>query len=361
MQPERCEAEIFSTAPLWAGLLGALLVCAPCVVYADSRVVLIGSSGTAADGTPFDLQQLDAALLSELRETQRLRVVGGLERPSAIRREFHCASLDAACLERVAVRRGVDRVLLGTVSAPTATRASSEADAADALLTVRIDIFDVFRVAMHEDISGTIDASHLDSDSRVQGLAAKLSSLIARLPEEGSATIRAIAGSSVYLDDRSMGTVAANGELVLRPLRVGRRELRVVRPNHSIWEAPIVVRSREAIFVTVDAGGSVASFDDAAARAQAGAIGTSVRLRSGGAIEPPPDYILEIPGVTSSVPEVEDVIQEGEVLARVRFHIPMIDEHIGASGEIRTSTHARIGFLPNVSSSGARVTAKLRF
>jgi hypothetical protein len=352
---------------LWVSLACLVAVGASASARADSRVLVIGFvpttsasatntatatattvSATAGESSHIDLGELDQAFLEHARLTEHLQVHGETERASALRAEFRCASLDDACLERIAERRQVDRIIHGSVAYVTTDDSER--------LDVSIAVFDLYTRATRETIVGSIESRRADSTRHVAGLVEKLVSLVVRVPEEGTATIRAIAGSSVFLDERAMGTVPASGELVLRPLRVGRRALRVVRPNHSIWEAPIVVRTRESIQVTVDTGASVASFDEARATETSGAShGATGR---DGAIHPPPDYILAVPGSTTVAEG--DVFHAGPGVADLSFHIPLLDEHM-VGGELRTTTHARLGWLPRVSSSGARVTAKLRF
>lgn len=336
-------------ARLGVGVIAALacLGFAP-TAAADSRVVFVGLDGPTG---LVDLTTLDAALLEQGRLEEHMHVAGGTEQAARLRGEFHCASFDESCLERVAEGRHVDRVIYGDVT-------TIEGD--DDHYQVTLHVYDLYTRTTRDHLSGTIDIDRVAAEHATNGLAEKLVDLVVRIPEEGTATVRALPGSTVLLDDRTIDTVPASGQLVLRPIRVGRRELRVIRPNHSTWEAPIVVRARESIQVTVDAGASVASFDEAAARAHESSQARPTGRAS--AIHPPPDYILTIPGVTATADASADLMHEGDGLAHVGgFHIPIIEEHVAGGGEIRTTTHARVGFLPNVSSSGARVTAKLHF
>ena len=112
----------------------------------------------------------------------------------------------------------------------------------------------------------------------------------------------------------------------------------------------LMVTGRKVTQLSVGAGSSALE-----------SIGESTRRVShpDGMIDPPPEWVLTIPGDPPPI-DVTDPFRVGEGLPRVRFTIPILEEHV-QRGEIRTTTNARVGFLPNVSSSGARVTAKLRF
>lgn len=313
----------------------ATWLCATAAVRADSRLLVLSTVGP----TPVPL--LDASILESARADSRFHVFDRPVRVDTARRDARCATLDDACLLQIAIRRGVDRILYGV-------RATSPSDPERTELTLRV--FDRFTGRTRESLVGTIETEALDDERDLADLTAKLVPFVLRVPEEGTAVVRADAGAIVELDGRAMGTVPPNGELELTPLRVGRRVLRVERPNRPAWEAPIVIRARDTIRVTVGTGSTVLGVDGPSpARPRA----------TDGSIEPPPEWILTIPG-DPPPPESADIFTFDLGLSRIRFSIPVIEEHV-QRGEIRTTTNARVGFLPNVSSSGARVTAKLHF
>lgn len=304
------------------------------MAHAESRLMVLSSTGGP------ERPSIDAAVIATARSDIRFHLVDRPLRVDAARRESRCPVLDDACLRRIANRRDADRILYGSFG-------PSPTDTDETLFTLRL--FDRYTGETRETLVGRIETDHLDDDEEVGKLLAKLVPLVLRLPEEGGALVRVYPGAVVELDGRAMGTVPDSGELELRPLRVGRRVLRVERANLPAWEAPIVIRARDSVRVTVGTGG---------APLEASLSNRRAALPEG-TIEPPPEWILAIPG-DPPPSESTDVFTFGIGLSRVRFSIPVIEEHV-QRGEIRTTTNARVGFLPHVSSSGARVTAKLRF
>lgn len=353
-------------------IIGAFVCLTGGDASADSRVQVVEVE-LAADVVvdPTCRERIDETLRAAAELEPRWRVVPSTLGRDRLRAESGCDVVDDACLERVAERRSVDRLVVPTLrrivptpegdSTSTATTdgvaagaasTADEADDDDAVYELSLALFDAYTRRTREVWSGRIEADDVDSHRALGRLANKLVSLLGRMPEEGTTVVRAVAGAEVFLDERSMGIVPASGELVVPGLRIGRRELRVVRPSRSVWEAPIIVRPRESISVTVDSGAALASFESGAPTVEHRGA-TLART-------------LELPEEWDLVPSLEptgttEVLEEPDVSAAPgAFHLPVLEEHL-VRGEFRTTTHARVGFLPNVSSSGARVTAKLRF
>jgi len=304
---------------------------------AESRLLVLSAVGVPTSG---DAAELDASILTSARSDVRFRVFDRVVRRDSAQRDARCTSFDDSCLLRIATRRDADRILYGAVTPSTDDPERSD---------ITLHVFDRYTGRTRESLVGSIETDALDSQRELRHLAEKLVPFVLRVPEEGSAIVRADVGASVEIDGRAMGTVPASGELELRPLAVGRRVLRIERPNHPAWEAPIVIRARDTIRITVGTG-SAALEASATSRHAAPSDGT---------IEPPPEWVLAIPGDEPTI-ESAGVFTVGIGLSRVRFTIPVLEEHV-ARGEIRTEINARVGFLPRVSGSGARFTAKLHF
>ncbi len=348
-------------------IAGALLGLGGAEASADSRVQVVALETLGGLALPAEVSaQIDATLRTAAELEPTWRVIASTLTHERIRTEGACVAIDDACLERVAERRSVDRLIVPRLThAPaldTDASASGEAQSATPLptetatsedhLELSLSLYDAYTRRTREVWSGRIEADEIDSNRTVERLARKLMSLLGRLPEEGTSVIRAVAGSEVFLDGRPMGVVPASGELAMAGVRIGRRALRVVRPSGTVWEAPIIVRSREAISVTVDSGAALASFESGAPTMEHGGATLARPL------EPPPEWVLA--AASDPVQESEVVSEPLVAAAPGAFHLPVLEEHL-VRGEFRTTTHARVGFLPNVSSSGARVTAKLRF
>lgn len=317
-----------------ATLTGLLVGCAASEAAADSRVFVVNLEANAPG---IRGAALDRSLRQALASVPGQRVVGPQMTAAALVRANGCARLDDVCLARAAERQRADRVVYGRVEV-----------AEDGRVAVRLALFDLYSGETKQTLEGRVDADDVDDPEEVGELFAKLTPLVVRWPEEGAALVRAMPGSRVQLDGRDAGEVPASGELVLRPVRIGRRVLRVVRPSQVEWVAPVVVQSRREITVTVDAGAALGGLADAEPAAP----------RPEGTIEPPPAWVLAIPGVAEATDD--GVFSVGEGTQRVHFHIPIIREHV-RRGEIRTTTQSRLGWLPRVSPSGARVTARVHF
>lgn len=307
---------------------------------ADSRVLIARIDAIGLELDDESRATLEEGFATAASAVDAWRVVDTGVAASLLRRDGGCGILDDACLERAAERRSVDRILLIDVQPDAAVEEQ---------VLVTVELFDRYTRTVRARLYATLEADDLESSSEVADLAEKIVPVLAEVPEEGAAVVRAVAGAEVFLDGVSVGTVPASGELVLTPLPVGRRELRVVRPSRTVWEAPVIVRSCESVAVTVDAGASVASFDSAPVP-EHGAPAA--------ALEPPPAWVLTVPGVI--LPGRAPRVLDTQPLGRAHFHIPALEEHV-ERGEFRSADGARVGFLPNVSSRGARVTAKLHF
>lgn len=314
----------FATTTWFGGALSA---------SADSRLLVLSTHAP----------EVDATILGAARTDSRFHVMDRAIRVETAQRDARCSGLDDGCLARIAARRGVDRILYATLAPATE-------DPEQMHVTLRV--FDRYTGRTRETTVGTIEADSVDDASELEPVMSVLVASVLAVPEEGAARIRALAGSRIELDGQPLGVVPENGEIELQPLRVGRRLLRVASPSGAVWESPIVVRARETIRVTVGAGNSVLdSIGESHARRDAG--------RADGMIDPPPEWVLTIPGDPPPL-DVTDPFRVGEGLRRVRLTIPILEDHVHR-GEIRTTTNARVGFLPNVSSTGVRMTTKLRF
>lgn len=309
---------------------------------ADSRVLITSVESAEVALDEDSRMTIDTAWAEAAAAIEEWRVVGTGVSTSLLRRDGGCGELDERCLERAAERRGTDRILLTSIHRTVEAEDQVE---------LRIRLFDRYTGTVRGTYQTTLELDDLDSSRELASLAAELMPLIGGLPAEGAAVVRAAAGSTVFIDGVLAGTVPASGELAITPIPVGRRELRVVRPSRTVWEAPVVIRPRESITVSADVGSAATAVDANAPR-----YDYETAFPDPG--EAWPTWVLTAPGIVIS--RRAAVVTEGDEVSRVRFRIPMIEDHV-RRGEIRTTVDARVGFVPRVSSRGARFTAKLRF
>lgn len=310
-------------------------------VRADSRVLITSVESAEVVLDDESRATIDEAWATAAATIEEWRVVGTGISTSILRRDGGCGELDEHCLGRAAARRGTDRILL------TSIHRTSDADDQ---VELRVRLFDRYTGAVRGTFQTMLELDDLDSSRELESLAAELMPLIGGLPVEGAAVIRAVEGAEVHVDGTFVGTVPASGELVLSPIPVGRRSLRVVRPSGSTWEAPVLIRPRASVAVTVDREGGALSFESGPTPRRANAVPVATPAT--------PRWVLDAPGIVLAVDPSR--MPTGGEITRVPLRIPLIEEHL-MRGEIRSAPDARVGFMPFVSSSGARFTAKLHF
>lgn len=170
----------------------------PAVALADTSVIVLGVR--SIEGDDDFARNLTGALRHAAEQVPGLRVIDRDVSLAQITIVIGCDEPDAACMTQVATQLGVQRVVYGTTRR---TAAGANFNYAVALYS-----FNAATNEIDQQLTATVPRVRSDIDD-MRASAREWMSVLAGLPQVGSATVRSnVDGASVLVDGAEVGTVA---------------------------------------------------------------------------------------------------------------------------------------------------------